>query len=100
MTIRRRLSALITSVAMAGGIVAVAPSAVQAAPTVPASAPTDVGVQYHCGYYDGTATVRRGSRGNAVREVQCIINYWIDRQVLKVEGDFGAKTEEWVKESG
>ncbi|MGW0656175.1 peptidoglycan-binding domain-containing protein [Streptomyces umbrinus] len=55
------------------------------------------GPQYWCGWYDGTATVRRGSTGNVVREVQCILNYWRDIDVLVVDGIFGAKTEEYVK---
>ncbi|MDQ0955905.1 murein L,D-transpeptidase YcbB/YkuD [Streptomyces phaeochromogenes] len=98
MTIRRRVTALVTTLVMAGGLLAVAPWAAQAAPSAPASAQTEVGVQHYCGYYDGSATVRRGSKGDAVREVQCIINYWRGRHVLTVDGDFGEKTEEWVKE--
>jgi peptidoglycan hydrolase-like protein with peptidoglycan-binding domain len=27
-----------------------------------------VGIQYYCDYYDGSATQRRGSKGNAVRK--------------------------------
>lgn len=98
MTIRHRIAALVATVAMAGGILAVAPSAAQAAPPTPTTGRSEAGIQLYCGYYDGTATVRRGSKGNAVREVQCILNYWQGRQILRVDGDFGSNTEHWVKE--
>ncbi|MFH8663023.1 peptidoglycan-binding protein [Streptomyces afghaniensis] len=99
MTIRRRAAALLSSAVMAGGILATAPSAAQASdPPAPASARSEVGIQYYCDYYDGSATQRRGSKGNAVREVQCILNEWAGRQILTVDGDFGERTEAWVKE--
>ncbi|MEU9961879.1 peptidoglycan-binding domain-containing protein [Streptomyces sp. NPDC050982] len=95
MTIRRRIAALATAAVMAGGVLAIAPSAAQAAPS---DTQTVAGPQYYCGYYNGSATQRRGSTGNAVREIQCIINVWVVGQdPLAVDGIFGAQTEAWVR---
>ncbi len=41
-------------------------------------------------------TVRRGSKGEAVKDLQRILNA-IDFGPINVDGDFGAKTEESVK---
>jgi hypothetical protein len=46
----------------------------------------------------GRPTIRRGSKGDAVREVQQILNAWYPGLArLTVDGDFGAKTEARVK---
>lgn len=96
MTMRRKFAALATTAVMAGGILALAPSAAQAAPA--ASETATIGPQAFCGYYSGNATVQQGSRGDAVREVQCIINYWVvSGTPLEVDGLFGPATKEWVK---
>lgn len=43
-------------------------------------------------------TVRRGSKGDAVREVQRILNAWYPTMAaLTVDGDFGSKTEGRVR---
>jgi putative peptidoglycan binding protein len=43
-------------------------------------------------------TLRRGSKGDAVREVQRILNAWYPSQpALAVDGDFGPKTEARIK---
>lgn len=55
------------------------------------------GIGYYCGYYKGSATVRTGSKGNAVREVQALINQTTSyTPKLKVDGDFGSKTKKAV----
>ncbi|MEV5004253.1 peptidoglycan-binding protein [Streptomyces sp. NPDC093064] len=49
---------------------------------------------YYCGYYKGNGTVRKGSKGNAVREVQALINQTTSyKPKLKVDGDFGKNTK-------
>ncbi|MEU9557140.1 peptidoglycan-binding domain-containing protein [Streptomyces fumanus] len=52
---------------------------------------------WYCGYYKGNATVRTGSKGNAVREVQALINQTTPyKPKLSVDGDFGGKTKKAV----
>ncbi|MEU1052178.1 peptidoglycan-binding protein [Streptomyces sp. NPDC005876] len=55
------------------------------------------GIGFYCGYYKGNATVRSGSKGNAVREVQALINQTTNyKPKLSVDGDFGSKTKKAV----
>ncbi|MFC9928770.1 peptidoglycan-binding protein [Streptomyces sp. NPDC127190] len=55
------------------------------------------GFGFSCGYYKGHATVKYGSKGNAVREVQAIINQTTAyKPKLTVDGDFGSKTKKAV----
>ncbi|MQY10950.1 hypothetical protein SRB5_10640 [Streptomyces sp. RB5] len=61
----------------------------------PAESPA-VSAAAHCGYYNGKATTKRGDHGDRVREIQCIINRWNGGSPLKVDGDFGPRTESWV----
>lgn len=49
-----------------------------------------------CGYYNGSTTTRRGATGDAVREIQCLLNRWNGGSPLAVDGDFGPRTESWV----
>lgn len=97
MTIRRRIATLATTAVMAGGVLAMAPSIAQATEAAPVSTQATAGPAYYCGYYSGSATVRRGSTGNAVREVQCILNRWAGTNPLAVDGIFGPNTEAWVR---
>lgn len=51
-------------------------------------------IGFYCGYYKGSATVKTGSKGNAVREVQALINETTPyTPKLAVDGDFGPKTK-------
>lgn len=82
---------------MGGLVLALAPAASATAATAPASAAVDqAAVKAYCGYYNGSATTRRGDTGDAVREIQCIINLWNGGSPLHVDGVFGPRTESWV----
>jgi peptidoglycan hydrolase-like protein with peptidoglycan-binding domain len=53
---------------------------------------------FHCGYYNGHGTVRYGSKGRAVQEVQALINQTTGYQPkLAVDGKFGSKTKNAVR---
>jgi N-acetylmuramoyl-L-alanine amidase len=55
------------------------------------------GFGFSCGYYKGHGTVRVGSRGNAVKEVQALINQTTNYpHHLAVDGKFGQKTKSGV----
>jgi hypothetical protein len=43
-------------------------------------------------------TLKRGMKGNAVKDLQSNINAIVKKNVLVVDGDFGASTERWVKQ--
>ncbi|MGX1886386.1 peptidoglycan-binding domain-containing protein [Streptomyces sp. NPDC055287] len=98
MLVRRRVAlASASAAALCALAMSVLPAA--AAPAAPAAAPVPVSqlaAPAHCGYYGGSVTTRRGHSGAAVREVQCLINYWAGAQSLTVDGIFGARTESWV----
>ncbi|MFI8072073.1 peptidoglycan-binding protein [Streptomyces sp. NPDC086033] len=52
---------------------------------------------WYCGYYKGHKTVKFGSSGQAVKEVQANINQTTDyKPKLKVDGEFGSKTKKAV----
>ena len=42
--------------------------------------------------------LKRGSRGDGVKDLQSNINAIVGRNVLKVDGDFGSSTDTWVKQ--
>jgi len=42
--------------------------------------------------------LKRGSNGTAVKDLQSNINAIVKKNVLTVDGDFGASTERWVKQ--
>ncbi|MEU0985864.1 peptidoglycan-binding domain-containing protein [Streptomyces sp. NPDC005953] len=55
----------------------------------------------YCGYHGAVTppTVRRGSTGNAVREAQCLLQYWgFDVGPTGVDGNFGPRTEAAVRD--
>lgn len=52
---------------------------------------------YSCYYYDGTVTFTYGDVGNAVKEIQCLINLGYYTPELQVDGEFGSKTLAAVK---
>lgn len=55
----------------------------------------------YCGYHGAVTppTVRRGSTGNAVREAQCLLQYWgFDIGPTGVDGSFGPRTEAAVRD--
>lgn len=55
------------------------------------------GFGYYCGYYKGHRTVRQGSSGAAVKEVQALINQTtVYKPKLAVDGKFGSKTKKAV----
>lgn len=92
-------TAATTAVAVAAAAFALAvPSAAQAAST-PANAAGPVA--HHatvipnwitCGYYSGSsAVIGRGSRGSAVEEAQCLLDYW-GFNAGTVDGIFGTNT--------
>ncbi|MEU5404102.1 peptidoglycan-binding domain-containing protein [Streptomyces sp. NPDC005963] len=67
-------------------------------PAVAASSPVPA---VYCGYHGAVTppTVRRGSTGNAVREAQCLLQYWgFDVGPSGVDGQFGARTEAAVRD--
>ncbi|MEV6393650.1 peptidoglycan-binding domain-containing protein [Streptomyces sp. NPDC051907] len=76
--------------AMTPGVAYSATSAAAPAVAVMPAAPA------YCGYYDGSATTRRGDTGDRVREIQCLINYWAGGNAIAVDGAFGPRTESWV----
>ncbi|MEV7523582.1 peptidoglycan-binding domain-containing protein [Streptomyces sp. NPDC091371] len=98
MHLRHRLAALATAALVTGSVLTAATSAAHAAPPAPQRQATTAGSLAYCNYYFGSTTVRRGSRGDAVAEVQCIINYWYGHRVLEEDGIFGQYTESWVKD--
>ncbi|MFG3254729.1 peptidoglycan-binding protein [Streptomyces sp. NPDC048172] len=91
----RQRVVLATAAALSGLFLAMAP----AASATPVEAPGSTSAAKfagYCGYYDGSATTRRGDSGDNVREVQCLINQWNGGSPLNVDGDFGPRTESWV----
>ena len=72
--------------------------AAQTASAMPRSSPPPTTLQSHtsCHYVSDTTrpTLRRGSSGNAVKQVQCLINqYSIYPILLAEDGSFGPRTE-------
>ncbi|WP_199444392.1 peptidoglycan-binding domain-containing protein [Umezawaea beigongshangensis] len=86
---------LLTGTALLG----LAGQATAAPATTPETAQSkEVAAQaYRCGYYDGTVTFRRGDVGNAVREIQCLINIGYYTPELQVDGEFGTKVDAAVR---
>ncbi|MCX5602237.1 peptidoglycan-binding protein [Streptomyces phaeochromogenes] len=84
----RRLALLCSTAVLAlGGSLAVAPSASAAV------------AETNCNYISDTArpTVRPNDEGNAVRQVQCLINYYSKySDWLDVDGDYGQATARGV----
>lgn len=67
----------------------------------PAAATSLSAQAVYCGYHGAVTppTVRRGSSGNAVREAQCLLQYWgFDVGPSGVDGSFGARTEGAVRD--
>lgn len=101
-TPRRYLGVAIASLALLGGTaagVATADSATATAEHVAAAKTCSYksGFGFYCGYYKGRATVGVGSRGNAVKEVQALINQTTSyKPKLAVDGRFGSKTKAGV----
>jgi peptidoglycan hydrolase-like protein with peptidoglycan-binding domain len=89
---------VLTAVALtATALFAAAAPAIAHAPPAASAAPAHAAAAAgYCGYYDGSRTTRRGDRGNAVQEIQCLINIWSGGSPLAVDGDFGPRTESWV----
>ncbi|MFI6434881.1 peptidoglycan-binding protein [Streptomyces sp. NPDC050759] len=59
--------------------------------------PPQVDLGWYCGYYKGHKTLKFGSSGQAVKEVQANINQTTDyKPKLKVDGQFGSKTKKAV----
>lgn len=81
-----RATALAASVAIIGIGAGVAPSAANAR-----------NIPGRCTYTNSEPTVRQGSSGTAVKQVQCELNYSLRSVSLAEDGDFGAKTAAAVR---
>jgi peptidoglycan hydrolase-like protein with peptidoglycan-binding domain len=90
---RTRL-ALLAAIAAIGGSLALSPAA-QAAPAA-APAATVAPMVFGCDFTNATPTIRRGSTGAAVREAQCLLNFWGSGPIA-VDGDFGPATDAAVR---
>ncbi|MFE1770017.1 peptidoglycan-binding protein [Streptomyces sp. NPDC059008] len=91
----RQRAVFAAAAALSGLLLALAPAA--SATPVEARGTTSVAdASGFCGYYDGSATTRRGDHGDRVREIQCVINAWNGGSPLAVDGSFGPRTESWV----
>ncbi|MEV0373647.1 peptidoglycan-binding protein [Streptomyces sp. NPDC050636] len=93
----RQRTSVAAATALAGLLLAAAPTVAHSA--TPTSAPASTATQSafdYCGYYDGSQTTQRGDYGDRVREIQCLINYWAGGDALDVDGHFGPRTEGWV----
>lgn len=69
-------------------------SAAQSAPATPAGETGAAAV--YCGYHGAVTppTIRRGNTGNAVREAQCLLQFWgFYIGPTGIDGDFGGYTE-------
>lgn len=85
--------------ALVGGTAAVGTGAASAAEKA-VSSPSSAEAVHYCGYDDRRTppTIASGSRGNTVREAQCLLQDW-DYYLgpTGVDGDFGYYTEKAVE---
>ncbi|MET7616447.1 peptidoglycan-binding domain-containing protein [Streptomyces sp. NPDC005408] len=94
MKARKRIALFVAAAALGSGI-ALMPSAAGAADTGGVSITGSRG----CNYTDAQPTIRRGSKGAAVRQAQCLLKTWnVDIGPAGVDGDFGPTTDRAVRE--
>ncbi|MFE5852102.1 peptidoglycan-binding protein [Streptomyces sp. NPDC056500] len=102
MSFRRFGVSLAATVLMLAGVSALSTASAAALTTPQASvAPSSPVPAVYCGYHGAVTppTVRRGSTGNAVREAQCLLQYWgFDVGPTGVDGNFGPRTEAAVRD--
>jgi peptidoglycan hydrolase-like protein with peptidoglycan-binding domain len=92
-SIRTRL-ALLASVAALGSSLALAPSALAAPAAAPAG--TVSPAVFGCDFTNATPLIQKGSTGAAVKEAQCLLNFW-GNYGLAVDGIFGNATDSAVR---
>lgn len=81
--------------AAAAGLAVVAAVGLGVATSAPAGAKIIPG---RCGYTDSQPLLVLGSRGTAVKQAQCELNYSLRQTTLVVDGAFGSKTLAAVKQ--
>ncbi|MCX5088264.1 peptidoglycan-binding protein [Streptomyces sp. NBC_00365] len=108
MNVRKRIVLAATTAALGAGI-AVGPAVSSFAASAQGATAHAVGVTqapnsqdtWTCGYYSGHKTLKYGSRGNAVKEAQCLLKYhWKTPKGkrLSVDGKYGPGTTAAVRE--
>ncbi|WP_232838729.1 peptidoglycan-binding domain-containing protein [Streptomyces geranii] len=87
---------LAASLVTAGSTAAFATSTATT-PTKATTAPVTIQNEHGCPYSSSHPTLRRGSVGNAVRHLQCLLQYW-GYPYVAVDGEFGPLTETAVRD--
>lgn len=90
----RKPVVLLSAAIVLGGGLALAPSAGAATASFTSTATPAV---FGCNYTTARPTLDKGDSGDAVREAQCLLNYWGSVPHLTVDGDFGTNTLASVK---
>jgi peptidoglycan hydrolase-like protein with peptidoglycan-binding domain len=94
MNARKRLALLLATAALGSGV-ALTPAAATAAD----SGSVSVRGVYGCNHTNAEPVIRKGARGKAVKQAQCLLKYWnVNIGPHGVDGDFGPDTDRAVRE--